>query len=198
RVARSARRSSFCIRPHVPNIYAADVTITYSTIKTLSERENIAALLAEHVITPVLPSVRVKGVRTKFGKRYEAPRILWNVYEAQLELPGNVEGALLFWTKAFFDDGECQEYRKRIAPMLESAANPMDPSGYAQFFPELNLFLFVFPADPVFPKLPAGFDANAMMPLLEEHFRRIQPNGTLGQLTAHRVKYLPEISCIVR
>jgi aminoglycoside phosphotransferase (APT) family kinase protein len=174
------------------------VTVTYSTIKTLSERENIAALLAEQVIMPILPSVRVKGVRTKFGKRYEAPRILWNVYEAQLELPGDVEGALLFWTKAFFDDNECQEYRKRIAPMLDNAANPLDPSGYARFFPELNLFLFVFPADPVFPKLPTGFDAKAMMPLLEEHFRRLKPNGTLGPLTAHRVKYLPEISCIVR
>lgn len=175
------------------------MTVRYSTIKAVSQPDAMEEFLANQVIGHVLPSVRVKRVRTKEGRRFEAPRMLWNVYEATLEMPGGVEQRLLFWTKAFFDDDECEKYRVLHQRLLErQAGNPLDPGGYARFFPELNLFLFFFPADPVFPALPTVFNSLAMTPVLAEHFRRINPNAEVQSVRCVRVKYLPEISCILR
>ena len=78
----------------------------------------MASLLSEQVIGPVLPSVVVRKVRTKQGRRFEAPRVLWNVYEAELEMPGGIEARPLFWTKAYFDDNDCADYRRRIDRLL--------------------------------------------------------------------------------
>jgi len=66
------------------------MSVSYSTIKAASEPEAIAELLATRVIGPVMPSVVVKKVRPKSGRRYEAPRVLWNVYEAELEFAGGI------------------------------------------------------------------------------------------------------------
>src|SRR5206468_12802316 len=96
------------------------MSVTYSQIKEVTEPGAMAAFLATHVIQPVLPAVQVKKVKTKEGRRFEAPRVLWNVYEAQLELPGGIESRALFWTKAFFRDDDCEAYRRRIEPSLSS------------------------------------------------------------------------------
>jgi len=96
------------------------MSVTYSQIKEVTEPGAMAAFLATHVIQPVLPAVQVKKVKTKEGRRFEAPRVLWNVYEAQLELPGGIESRALFWTKAFFRDDDCEAYRQRIEPTLSS------------------------------------------------------------------------------
>lgn len=175
------------------------MSVTYSAIKAISEPEAIAALLAEEVINPVLPSVRVKRVRAVSGRRFEAPRALWNVYEAELELPGEVEVRSLFWTKALFNDAECEQYRQRISWVLSHRnGNPLNPHGYAKEFPDRNFFLFFFPTDPTFPALPTVFDPHAMEPILEPHIKHLRPDAEVRSLTAVRVKYLPEISCIVR
>ena len=159
----------------------------------------MAAMLAEQVIGPVLPSVQIKKVRTRSGRRFEAPRVLWNVYEAELEMPGGIEARPLFWTKAFFNDADCEEYRERISRTLESQnGNPLDPQGYARFFPDLNLFMFFFPTDPVFPKLGKVSTPASVEPLLVEHFKRMRPEAQIQSITSTRVKYLPEISCILR
>jgi len=55
------------------------MSVTYSQIKEVTEPGAMAAFLATHVIQPVLPAVQVKKVKTKEGRRFEAPRILWNV-----------------------------------------------------------------------------------------------------------------------
>src|SRR5438309_9685117 len=128
------------------------MSATYSSIKAMSEPDVMATFLADEVINPVLPAVAVKKVRATSGRRFEAPRVLWNVYEAELELPGGIEVRPLLWTKAFFDDGECREYAARIPPLLQArTGNPLDPEGWARVYPERNLFLFFYPADPVFP-----------------------------------------------
>ena len=75
------------------------MSVTYSTIKSLSQPEAMAAFLGEQVLGPVLPSVQVRKVRTRQGRRFEAPRVLWNVYEAELEMPGGIEARPLFWTR---------------------------------------------------------------------------------------------------
>jgi hypothetical protein len=175
------------------------MTVSYATIKAASEPDAMAEFLATQVIGPVMSSVHVKRVRTKEGRRFEAPRVLWNVYEATLEMPGGGEATPLFWTKAFFDDEDCKKYRARTERLLDKlAGNPLDPRGYGRFFPELNLFLFFFPADPVFPTLATVFDVEAMEPLLTEHFQRLRPDGQVRAVRSVRVKYLPEISCILR
>src|SRR5207302_262946 len=125
-----------------------------STIKAASEPEAIAELLTTRVLGPVMPSVVVKKVRPKSGRRYEAPRVLWNVYEAELEFSGGIPATSLIWTKAFFTDEGSEEYQHRIRRLLAGQnGNPLDPHGYVQFFSDLNLFLFFFPTDPVFPKM---------------------------------------------
>lgn len=173
--------------------------VNYSTIKAISEPDAIGALVAEQILGPALPSVQLKKVRSKEGRRFEAPRILWNVYEAELELPGGVEARPLFWTKALFEDADCEDYRSRVARLLEASnGNPLDPHGYARFFPELNLFLFFFPTDPVFPRLPRVTIPDSVRPLLSEHFERLRPGVPIRSLSCVRVKYLPEISCILR
>jgi aminoglycoside phosphotransferase (APT) family kinase protein len=175
------------------------MSVSYSTIKSISEPEAMASLLSEQVIGPVLPSVVVRKVRTKQGRRFEAPRVLWNVYEAELEMPGGIEARPLFWTKAYFDDNDCADYRRRIDRLLTSQdGNPLDPSGYARYFEDLNLFLFFFPADPIFPRLAKVATPDRVQPLLEEHFKRMRPDAKIQSLEAVRVKYLPEISCIFR
>jgi aminoglycoside phosphotransferase (APT) family kinase protein len=176
------------------------VSVSYSTIKAASAPDAMAEILATRVIGPVLPSVRVKGVKTKQGRRFEAPRVLWNVYEARLETAEGTEQAPLFWTKAYFNDRDCEEYRTRINNLLVSQSNnnPLDPRGHVRFFEDLNLFLFFFPTDPVFPALGTVFDPQAMQPLLADDFSRLGGGGAVRSLTAERVRYLPEIACIVR
>jgi aminoglycoside phosphotransferase (APT) family kinase protein len=175
------------------------MSVSYSSIKAASEPEAIAELLATRVIGPVMPSVVVKKVRPKSGRRFEAPRVMWNVYEAELELAGGIAATSLIWTKAFFTDEGCREYQQRISRLLSSQnGNPLDPRGYVQFFSDLNLFLFFFPTDPVFPKMSSVFDPQAMAPMLREHFLELSPTAQIESLNATRVKYLPEISCIVR
>jgi len=173
--------------------------VNYSTIKAVSEPDAMAALLAEQVLGPALPSVRLKRVRTKQGRRFEAPRVLWNVYEAELEMPGGAEAHFLFWTKALFNDEDCQDYKSRVNGLLESQnGNPLDPLGYARFLPDLNLFLFFFPTDPVFPRLGRVSTPASAEPLLTEHFRLLRPDAQIRSISCIRVKYLPEISCILR
>ena len=175
------------------------MSVTYSTIKEMSEPDVIKDFLADEVIRPVLPSVTVKKVRPTSGRRFEAPRVLWNVYEAQLELPGGLEAKSLFWTKAFFNDSDCEDYRQRIHWVLNHRnGNPLDPAGYVKFFPDLRMFLYFFPTDPTFPALPTVFDAQSMRPILEPHFKYLRPDAEIRSINAVRVKYLPEISCIVR
>jgi len=175
------------------------MTVSYSTIKSISEPDAMAGLLADQVLGPVLPSVNVRKVRARLGRRYEAPRVLWNVYEAELEMPGGVEAKQLFWTKAYFNDEDCEKYRKRVESILTAQnGNPLDPNGYARFFPDLNLFLFFFPTDPVFPRLPRVSIPLSIQPILEKHFKLLRPDATIRSLTCVRVKYMPEISCILR
>lgn len=156
--------------------------------------------LANRVITPALPSVHVKKIRaTKEGRRFEAPRVLWNVYEATFELPGGVESETLFWTKAFFNDSDAEKYRARLSRLLASQdGNPLDPSGYVRHFDDLNLFLFFFPIDPVFPALRTFFDPEHAIALLRDQFEHLRPGVSIKTLRPVRVKYLPEISLIVR
>jgi phosphotransferase family enzyme len=174
------------------------MSATYSVIKDATEPEAMARLLADEVIGPVLPSVRVKRVKLR-NTRMELPREVWNTYEARLELPGGIEARPLFWTKAFFQADACQAYLDGVKPFLSSPdSNPLDPMGHARFFPDLNLFLFFFPLDPVFPALGKVFDPVEMKGLLDEHFRHLHSDGAVDAIEAVRVKYLPEISCIVR
>jgi Ser/Thr protein kinase RdoA (MazF antagonist) len=175
------------------------VTVTYSTIKSASEPNAIGELVATQLIAPVLPSVQIKKVRTKEGRRFEAPRILWNVYEATLELPGGIEAKKLFWTKAFFNDAECERYKARVARLIDNrGGNPLDPAGYVHFFSDLNMFLFFFPLDPVFPGLTTFLDPSRALPILSPHFAHLRPETPVRALHSERVKYLPEISAIVR
>jgi len=175
------------------------VSDSYSTIKALSEPDAMAEFVSNELITPVLPSVQVRKVRTKQGRRFEAPRVLWNVYEATLELPGGVEAKKLFWTKAFFDDQDSAKYRARLDRLLANQnGNPLDPHGHVRHFQDLNLFLFFFPSDPVFPALGTFFDPTQAMTILAPHFNHLRPNAPVRALDIERIKYLPEISLIVR
>jgi hypothetical protein len=175
------------------------MTVSYSTIMGISQPDAMAELLGRDIIGPVHPSVQVKKVRNRPGRRFEAPRVLWNVYEATLELPGGLEATKLFWTKTFFDDEECQKYRSRLDRLLSRHnGNPLDPSGYARFLPELNLFLFFFPIDPIFSSLGMFFDPARALPVLEPHFAAVRPGIKIQSLSCERIKYLPEISLIVR
>src|ERR671934_1882066 len=110
------------------------MSATYTVIKDATDPQAMAGLLAE-IISPVLPSVQVKKVKLK-NTRLEAPRLVWNTYEARLELPGGVEATSLFWTKAYFNRIECLEYAERIEGYLSASEqrNPLDPAGYARFY----------------------------------------------------------------
>ena len=96
----------------------------------------MAQLVANELIAQ-LPSIQLKKVRTREGRRFEAPKLLWNVYEATLELPGGIQAKKLFWTKAFFDDDEFQRYRSRVDRLIaKQNGNPLDPGGYVHVFNE--------------------------------------------------------------
>ena len=82
------------------------MSVAYSTIKTFSEPESVQQFLAEQIIGPLLPSVQVVNIRPIQGRRFEAPRVLWNVYEAELPMPDGTTVRRVIWTKAFFDQAE--------------------------------------------------------------------------------------------
>lgn len=175
------------------------MTVSYSAVKAASEPDAMAQLVVNELMVPMLPSIQVKKVRTREGRRFEAPKLLWNVYEATLELPGGIEAKKLFWTKSFFDDAEFQRYRSRVDRLIaKQNGNPLDPGGYVHVFNDLNMFLFFFPADPVFPGLAMFFDPVQARPLLAPHFDRLRPGPAMSELRSQLVKYLPEISLIVR
>ncbi len=174
--------------------------VTYSTIQALSQPEAMAQFLSEQVIGPVLPSLRITEVKAaREGRRYEVPKVLWNTYRLKVELPGGTQVSTLVWTKAYFQDGDCQDYRARIGGLLNRRnGNPLDPRGHARFFPELNLFVFFFPTDPVFPRLGAVFDPETMKALLAQPVAHLDVGAAVRSLECVRVKYLPEIACLVR
>jgi aminoglycoside phosphotransferase (APT) family kinase protein len=176
------------------------MSVTYSAVKEVSEPEEMARILAQDVITPVLPDVQVIRVKeAKEGRRFEAPRVLWNVYNARLKLPDGSEVQRLFWTKVYFQDADCEHYRARVAHLLDdSSRNPLDDRGYGRFFPDLNMFLFFWPLDPAFPALGAVNDPESMSSVLSPHVRHLDPTAAFRGIECIRVKYLPEISCIVR
>jgi hypothetical protein len=175
------------------------MTVAYSTIKALSEPEAMAEFVANELIGPALPSVQVKKVRAKQGRRFEAPRVLWNVYEATLELPGGVEAKKLFWTKAFFNDEDSAKYKARLERSIPNQnGNPLDPQGHVHHFEQMNLFVFFFPADPVFPALGTFFAPDDAMPILAPYFKHLRPDASVRGLNVERIKYLPEISLIAR
>ena len=174
------------------------VGATYSAIREAIEPEAIARLLAEEVFAPLQPLVQVKRVKRK-SIRYEPPRVVWSTYEVRLELPEGGEVRPLFWTKAYFSEADCQNYSRRIGGWLSLPdGNPLDPTGFSRFFPDLNLFLFSFPRDPVFPALGTVFDPHEMQPVLAEHYRHLRPEVEVDAVECLRVRYLPEISCIAR
>jgi hypothetical protein len=174
------------------------MSVAYSTIKTFSEPESVQQFLAEQIIGPLLPSVQVVKVRPIQGRRFEAPRVLWNVYEAELLMPDGTTVRRVIWTKAFFDQAGFAEYVGRVERIADRSADPLDPRGFARVYPGLNLFFFAFPTDPVFPNLATVFDANQMRPILAEHYAGLRPGAAVRALECVRVKYLPEISCIVK
>lgn len=174
------------------------MSVAYSTIKTFSEPSAIQQFLAEQIIGPVLPSVQVLKVRTLQGRRFEAPRVLWNVYEAELLMPEGTTIRRLVWTKAVFDDDGFRDYMRRVERIAGPEVNPLDPGGYVRAFPELNLCLYFFPKDPVFPKLGTVFNPDQMRPVLAEHHARLRPGASVGKLECVRIKYLPEIAGLVK
>jgi hypothetical protein len=174
------------------------MSVAYSTIKTFSEPEAIQQFLTEQVISPVLPSIQVVKVRTVQGRRFEAPRVLWNVYEAELLMPEGTAVKRLVWTRAIFDDAAFRDYAKRVERIAGKDANPLDPGGYARVFADLNLCLYFFPKDPTFPKLATVFDPEQMRPVLAAHHARLRPEATVRALECVRIKYLPEIAGLVK
>ena len=174
-------------------------SVSFSTITGISEPAAFAQLLTESVFAPHLPAVAVHRVRTRPGRRLEAPRALWNVYEVEIDLPDGQRTSRLVWTKAFFNGEDCQEYHSRIQGLLDRLAfNPLDADGYATFIPTYNLFVFFFPVDPVFPMLSTAFDGRRIKPILEPHFRHLLGIDRADSIDIERVKYLPEISAIAR
>lgn len=174
--------------------------VAYSTIEALSPPEAMTTFLSERVIGPILPEVRVTAVKkAREGRRYEVPRVLWNVYEATLEMPGGEEIQRLFWTKAYFADEDRESYQTRIQRILDRRnGSPLDPKGYARIFPDLNLFLFFFPTDPAFPKLRLVYSPEEIREILVPLFAHVNPSATPGPIECVRVKYLPEIASLLR
>jgi aminoglycoside phosphotransferase (APT) family kinase protein len=174
-------------------------TVSYSTIKASSEPEAIGELIQTRFLTSAVPTAQVKKVRTKEGRRFEAPRVIWNVYEATLEMPDAVETKALFWTKAFFEGDDFGRYHDRLGRTLANqSGDPMDPRGHIGVIDDLNMFVFFFPADPVFPALPTFFNPDSALPILARHFNHLRADRPVGRLHVERIKYLPEISLIAR
>jgi Ser/Thr protein kinase RdoA (MazF antagonist) len=175
------------------------MSVTYSNIVGVSEPEAMLALLAEQV-SSLLPGAEVVRVKAaKEGRRFEAPRVLWNVYQADLRMPDGTELRRLFWTKVYFQDADCEDYRHRNRRLLnDRGRSPLDPRGFGRFFPDHNMFLFFWPRDPAFPSLPSVFDPDLMRSVLSPHIEHLAPRAQVEALECVRVKYLPEISCIVR
>ncbi len=107
------------------------MSVTYSSIVGVSEPEAMLAFFAEQVIR-LLPGAEVVGVKAaKEGRRFEAPRVLWNVYQAELRLADGTELRRLFWTKVYFQDADCEDYRHRNRRLLnDRGRSPLDPRGF--------------------------------------------------------------------
>jgi phosphotransferase family enzyme len=134
----------------------------------------------------------VARIRRRFS-RLEPPHAYWVVYEATVR-KDEEERKLRLVARGAFDTGSWSHLKERLE--REGGGRPCDPIGYIGYpriVEDLQLAYWFYPFDLALPGLPWAADAETMWRVLTDLTGR-----RIDRLHVDRVRYVPEISAILR
>ncbi len=127
------------------------------------------------------------------------PPDYWTLFEVSINKDGEAR-KLRMVARGAFEEQAWEKVRSRIE--RHSAGRPCDPVGdvgYPRIYPESQHAYWFYPFDPSMPNLPAAADPAAMAGvLLGLDQDAAQAFAAAGRLTIERVRYIPEVSAILR
>jgi hypothetical protein len=134
----------------------------------------------------------VAGVRRR-ASRLEPPHAYWVTFEVTIKKEAE-ERKLRLVARGAFDSNSWGHLRDRLE--REAAGRPCDPVGYIGYphiIEDSQLAYWFYPFDLALPGLPWAADAETMWGVLSDLTGR-----NIDRLHVERVRYMPEISAILR
>jgi Ser/Thr protein kinase RdoA (MazF antagonist) len=132
------------------------------------------------------------GVRRR-ASRLEPPHAYWVIFEVTIKKDGE-EQKLRLVARGAFDPSSWGHLKERLE--REAAGRRCDPVGYIGYphiVEDSQLAYWFYPFDLALPGLPWAADAETMWRVLTDLTGR-----TIDRLRVERVRYMPEISAILR
>ena len=134
----------------------------------------------------------VARVRRRFS-RLEPPHAYWVVFEVTIK-KDEEERKLRLVARGAFDSSSWSHLKERLQREGGGrACDPMDYIGYPHIVEDLQLAYWFYPFDLALPGLPWAADAQTMWHVLSDLTGR-----RIDRLHVERVRYVPEISAILR
>jgi Ser/Thr protein kinase RdoA (MazF antagonist) len=131
-------------------------------------------------------------VRRRFS-RLEPPHAYWVVFEVTIK-KDEEERKLRLVARGAFDSSSWSHLKERLQREGGGrACDPMGYIGYPHIVEELQLAYWFYPFDLALPGLPWAADAETMWRVLTDLTGR-----RIDRLQVERVRYVPEISAILR
>ena len=131
-------------------------------------------------------------VRRRFS-RLEPPHAYWVVFELTINKEEE-ERKLRLVARGAFDSSSWTQLRERLEREGRSRpCDPIDGIGYPHVVDDLQLAYWFYPFDLALPGLPWAADAETMWRVLSDLTGR-----RIDRLSVERVRYVPEISAILR
>ena len=134
----------------------------------------------------------VAGVRRR-ASRLEPPHAYWVIFEVTIR-KDEEERKLRLIARGAFDSGSWAHLKERLE--RHGGGRRCDPIGYIGYphiVEDLQLAYWFYPFDLALPGLPWAADAKTMWRVLSDVTGR-----TIDRLNVERVRYMPEISAILR
>jgi len=134
----------------------------------------------------------VAGVRRR-ASRLEPPHAYWVIFEVTIK-KDEEERKLRLVARGAFDPNSWRHLKERLE--REAGGRPCDPVGYIGYpriIEDSQLAYWFYPFDLALPGLPWAADAETMWRVLSDLTGR-----NIDRLHVERVRYMPEISAILR
>jgi hypothetical protein len=132
--------------------------------------------------------------------RLDPPESYWTLFEITVS-KDEVERKLRMVARGAFATEAWERFRNRIHRHggSDRQCDPIGGVGYPRLFPESQHAYWFYPYDPSMPNLPSAADPATMAGvLLGLDETAAQDFAAAGRLEVERVRYIPEISAILR
>jgi hypothetical protein len=169
-------------------------TASLLTMDTATEKEAVAAYAQEVVGAS---GWEVGSVHRR-GTRLEPPDSFWSLFSVDV-YKEEEEKELRLVAKGALNPAAWEKLSARLTRL--GAGNPVDPInglGYPRLFPETQHAYWFYPFDPSMPNLPQATDPVRISSVLLGVDNPKEVLSVARRLTVERVRYMPEISAILR